>query len=331
MRAVWYERFGPAREVLQTGEMADPVAGPGEVLLRLHASGVNPSDVKLRGGARPGAVMAYPRVIPQSDGAGVIEAVGDGVDPACIGQRVWIWNGQWRRAFGTCAERIALPAAQTAPLPETTAPEDAACLGIPAMTAWYALFEHGEIAGQRVLVTGGAGSVGRYAVQMARLGGAAQVFTTVSGPQKAAHATSHAHPPDAVIDYRQEDVAERVLDLTDGHGVDRIVEVEFGGNLPVTERIIAERGTVATYASMGVPAPVLPFYALMFKNVRLSLTLCYLMPDRLRETGAAAITQWLAEDRLSHAVGGVFSLDEAAQAHEAVEAGDCLGTVVVRV
>ena len=138
MRAIWYEGFGPAAEVLTLGEMPDPVPGPGEVLVRIHGSGVNPSDVKLRAGARPGAQMAFPRIVPHSDGAGVIEAVGRGVDRSRIGQRVWIWNGQWERAQGTAAELIALPEAQAVPLPDGTGFEEGACMGIPAMTAWDA-------------------------------------------------------------------------------------------------------------------------------------------------------------------------------------------------
>ena len=140
MRAMWYERFGQASEVLTLGDLPDPVPDRGEVLVRLHASGINPSDVKLRAGARPGAEMAFPRVVPHSDGAGVIEAVGEGVDSARIGERVWLWNAAWQRAFGTAAELVALPAHQARRLPDNTSYEEGACLGIPAMTAWYSLF-----------------------------------------------------------------------------------------------------------------------------------------------------------------------------------------------
>nr|MCU0946075.1 NADPH:quinone reductase [Rubritepida sp.] len=185
MKAVWYERTGPAREVLVYGEMPTPNPRPGEVLVRLAASGVNPSDWKARGGSRP---MIAPRVIPHSDGAGVIEAAGPGVDPARIGQRVWIWNGQWKRPFGTAAQYIALPATQAVPLPAGTSFEAGACLGIPALTALHAVRTDGGVAGQSVLVAGGAGAVGHYAIQFARLLGARQVIATVSSPQKAQHA-----------------------------------------------------------------------------------------------------------------------------------------------
>lgn len=331
MKAVAYERFGPAEEVLSRVEIADPVPGAGEVAVRLEASGINPSDVKLRAGARPGATMAFPQIVPHSDGAGKIVAVGEGVDEARIGQRVWVMNGQWRRAFGTAAEMIALPAGLTAPLPERASAEVGACLGIPALTAWMTLFETGEIAGRSVLITGGAGTVGRYAVQMARLGGAAQVFTTISGPEKAAHATSHSLAPDAVINYREEPVAERVMELTGGRGVDRIVEVDFGANLAASAEMIAEGGTIAAYASMGAPTPEMPYYPLMFKNVTIRLALCYLLGPEARARGAAQITEWLAEDRLSHAVGASFPFAETVSAHQAVEAGGVLGTVVVTI
>jgi NADPH2:quinone reductase len=326
MKAVWYEGFGPAGEVLVHGDMAAPEPGAGEVLVRLHASGVNPSDVKLRAGARPGAVMAFPRIVPQSDGAGVIESVGPGVDPARAGQRVWVWNGQWRRQFGTAAEYIALPAEQAVFLPDSTAFSEAACFGIPAMTAWTAVLGDGPVEGQTVLVTGGAGTVGRYAIQMARLAGA-RVITTVSGPEKAAH----AGPADHVINYREEDVAARVMEITGGRGVERIVEVDFGANLAVTEKVIAERGTIAAYASAAQMAPSIPFYPLMFKNTRLWMLIVYLLDPAMRRRGETQLTAWLEQGALSHAVAARFPLAETATAHRVVEAGDKLGSVVVEI
>lgn len=326
MRAVFYEGFGPAGEVLTLGDLDPGEPGPGEVRVGLRASGVNPSDVKLRAGARPGATMAFPRIVPHSDGAGVIEAVGEGVDPARLGERVWVWNGQWRRAFGTAAEAIVLPAEQAVPLPEGTAFAEGACLGIPAMTAWYALLSDGPVEGRTVVVTGGAGTVGRYAVQMARLAGA-EVVTTVSGPRKAAHAGMADH----VVNYREEDVAERVLEITGGRGADRIVEVEFGGNLAATTRMIAEGGTIAAYASAAEMEPRLPFYPLMFRNVRLHMALAYLIEPEHRRQGEAQITDWLEAGALSHAVAETYPLARTAEAHEAVEAGEKLGTVVVEI
>ncbi|HUS55395.1 MAG TPA: NADPH:quinone reductase [Thermohalobaculum sp.] len=293
MKAVWYDGFGPADKVLTYGDMAAPVLGEGEVLVRVRASGINPSDVKLRSGARPGAVMAFPRIVPHSDGAGVIEAVGACVDAARIGQRVWIWNGQWRRQYVTAAEYIALPADQAVFLPDNTSFAEGACQGIPAMTAWAAVLGDGPVEGMTVLVTGGAGTVGRYAIQMARLAGA-RVITTVSGPAKAAH----AGPADHVINYREDDVAARVMEITGGRGVERIVEVDFGANLAVTEKIIAERGTVAAYASAAAMTPTLPFYPLMFKNTRLWMLIVYLLDPAMRRRGEAQLTAWLEQGAL---------------------------------
>lgn len=326
MKAVWYERFGPADEVLVLGEMDTPVPGPGEVLVRVHASAVNPSDVKLRAGARPGAVMAFPRIVPHSDGAGVIEAVGEGVDPARVGARVWLWNAGWQRAFGTAAEYVALPSAQACDLPNETSFEEGACLGIPAMTAWYALFGDGaDLSGQTVLVTGGAGTVGRYACQMARRAGA-QVIATVSSEEKGRHSTA-----DDWINYRDDDVETAVMDLTGGRGVDRIVEVDFGVNQATALQVIRPGGVIAAYASAGAMEPVLSFYPFMFKNVTLRMLIAYLIPPEVHRLGAARLTGWLAEGALSHAAIASGGLADVVAAHARVAAGDKMGTIVLSV
>ena len=325
MKAVWYETFGPAREVLTFGEMPDPAPGPGEVLVRLRATGVNPSDVKLRAGARAGAVMAWPRIVPHSDGAGVIEAVGTGVDRARIGQRVWLWNGQWQRAQGTAAELIALPAEQAVPLPDGTGFAEAACFGIPAMTAWFAVLGDGPVAGRTVLVTGGAGTVGRYACQMARLAGA-RVITTVSSSEKAAHSTAEEW-----VNYREADVVEAVGDLTGGEGVDRIVEVDFAANQAAAQALIRPGGVIASYASASEMHPALDFYPFMFKNTTLRMLIVYLLDRETRRRGEAQLTKWLEAGALSHAPVPAGSLKDAPAAHEMVEAGDKLGTVVLEI
>lgn len=325
MKAVWYEGFGPAGQVLTHGDMPTPDPAPGEVLVRIHASGINPSDVKLRAGARPGATMAFPRIVPHSDGAGVIEAVGEGVDPARIGQPVWLWNACWQRAFGTAAEYVALPSHQAVALPEGTSFAQAACFGIPAMTAWYALYRDGPIAGKTVLVTGGAGTVGRYACQMAALGGA-RVITTVSSPEKAAHSGA-----DEWVNYRDTDVAEAVRDLTDGAGVDRIVEVDFAANQAASLALIKPGGTIASYASASQMAPELAFYPFMFLNVSLQMLIVYQLDRDTHARGEAQLADWLSAGKLSHAVVPGGTLADTAKAHQIVEAGEKLGTVVVEV
>ncbi|MDP7386367.1 MAG: NADPH:quinone reductase, partial [Nitrospinota bacterium] len=232
MRAGWYEKQGPAGEVIQVGEMAAPEPGAGEVRVRLAVSGVNPSDAKNRLGAR--GPMKFPRVVPHSDGAGEIDRVGPGVDPARAGERVWVFNGQWDRPFGTAAEFIALPAGQAVRLPEGVTDAEGACVGIPGMTAHRCVFADGPVQGKTVLVTGGAGAVGHCAVQLAKWGGAS-VIATVSSDEKAERARGAGGAvgggADHVVNYRTENVAERVRELTGGEGVDRIVEVDFGGNL----------------------------------------------------------------------------------------------------
>jgi NADPH:quinone reductase len=323
MKAVWYERFGPADAVLQAGEMADPVAGPGEVLVRLHASGVNPSDVKLRAGARVGVVMASPRIVPHSDGAGVIAAVGQGVDRARIGQRVWVWNAGWQRACGTAAEYVALPAEQAVLLPDRVGFAQGACFGIPAMTAWYGVMGDGPVEGQTILVTGGAGSVGRYAVQMARAAGA-RVIATVSSARKAAHSTAEQW-----VNYRDTDVVGAVMEITGGAGVDRIVDVDFAANQAASLALIKPGGTIAAYASASDMAPQLSFYPFMFKNVRLHMLIVYQLAGALRRAGERQVTDWLEAGVLSHAVVPGGGLADCAAAHDLVASGDKLGTVVL--
>ena len=325
MRAGWYERNGPAAEVIEVGEMATPNPGPGEVLVRLHASGVNPSDVKRRDGWG-GQVIDHPRVIPHSDGAGVIEAVGEGVSSSRAGQRVWVFNAQWKRAFGTAAEYVALPSRQAVPLPDATGFAAGACLGIPALTAHRCVFGGGPVDGGTILVTGGAGAVGNCAIQLAKWGGA-RVLATVSGAAKGEAATRAG--ADTVINYRDEDVAQRVLEITGGEGADRIVEVDFGDNLEASARAVKPNGVIAPYASMRGPRPTVDFYDLMRRNVWICPVFVYEMPADAFDKGFADIAAWLEGGSAGPAVGRSFGLDDLAAAHQAVESGEVVGNVVV--
>lgn len=323
MRAAFYDGFGPAAEVLTLGTMPDPDPGPGEVLVRVRASGINPSDVKLRAGARPGATMAFPRIVPHSDGAGVVEAVGADVEGFAKGDRVWVANGQWQRAFGTAAELIAVSADLVASLPDTTGFAEGACLGIPALTAWYALAGDGPIEGQSVLVTGGAGTVGRYACQMAELLGA-RVITTVSSPEKGAHSGARDW-----INYRTEDVVARVMEMTGGAGVDRIVEVDFAANQAVSLAVLKPGGVIASYASASKMVPELDFYGFMFRDITLRMLIVYQLAGAQRARGMAQISAWMSAGALSHAVVTGGGLEDIAAAHDRVAAGEKLGTVVL--
>jgi NADPH2:quinone reductase len=324
MKAAFYDRNGAAEDVLQVGDLPKPAPAAGEVLVRLHASGVNPSDVKSRAGLR--AKMAWPRVVPQSDGAGVIEAVGDGVDPGRVGERVWIWNGQWQRPLGTAADYIAVPNIQAPHLPDNTPFEAGACLGIPAMTAHRCVFADGPVAGQKILVTGGAGAVGHYAIQLARWGGA-KVIATVSGAEKAKHAQTAG--ADRVVNYKQDDVVAAVKDFTQGQGVDRIVEVEFGGNLATSLACLKQNGVIATYASSAVMEPKLPFYPMMFQGVTVRMVLVYILPEAARRQSIQDINHALAQGALVHAIAETHPLAKIAAAHKAVESGKMIGNVVV--
>ena len=325
MRAVWYERCGPAAEVLSYGERPTPVAGPGEVRVRLEASGVNPADVGRRSGNY--RAMEFARVIPNSDGAGIVDQLGEGVTRLKPGQRVWLFNGQRNgRAFGTAAEYIALAEHLVTPLPDSLSFAQGATLGIPAMTAWCCLFCDGAIAGKTVLVSGGAGAVGHYAVQLAKWGGA-RVIATVSTAAKAEQARLAG--ADLVINYKAEDVVAKALAFTDRRGVDRVVDVDFGGNIATTLKLMAMNSTIAIYATNGNRNPVVPMRELMERCIALRALVLFALPPPLLAAAQADISKWLAAGPRIHNIAGQFALSDTAQAHLAVERGEKLGTVIV--
>jgi NADPH2:quinone reductase len=325
MRAAWYEKHGPAADVLTSGEMPVPEPGPGEVRVRVVASGLNPTDVKARAGSRP---LGFPRVVPHQDGAGVIDKVGRGVPASRVGERVWLYIVQWQRAWGTAAEFTVVPAARAVTLPTNTRFAEGACLGIPAVTAHRCLFADGPVAGQTVLVTGGAGAVGHYAVQLAKWAGAT-VIATVSSTEKAALAL--AAGADHTVNYKTGDAAATILELTGGVGVDRIVEVDFGGNVTVSAKVLKVNGTIASYASMGAPEPKLPFYALMSKNAAIRPVLIYTMPERAKDEAVRDISHLVATGRLVHVIGARFPLERIVEAHQAQEGGKVTGNIVIDV
>lgn len=326
MRAAWYEEFGDADKVFRTGDHPKPEAGEGQVLVRVHASGINPLDVKRRAGHR-GPMMAD-RMIPHFDGAGVIEAVGAGVDAVRVGERVWIYEAHLRRPEGTAAEYVAIDATRANPLPDSQSFAAGACLGIPAMTAHAAVYKDGPVEGQTILVTGAAGAVGNYAVQMARNGGAT-VIGTVSSDEKAERASADgaAH----TINYKSEDVAARVLELTGGKGVDRVVEVELGGNFETTMKILKTGAVIAAYASMAEPVTPFPFYPLLPKAPSLHIIGCFTMPEAFKQQSVADISRWMAEGRLTSRVAAELPLEEIGNAHAMVEEGRQVGGVTVTI
>lgn len=325
MRAVWYERQGAADEVLICGELATPEAAHGEVRVRLEASGVNPSDVGRRSGAR--LVMEYPRVVPNSDGAGVVDQVGAGVAKSWLGKRVWLYNGQRNgRWQGTAAQYIALAVDLVTELPDHVSFAEGATLGVPCMTAHRAVFFAGAVQGRTVLISGGAGAVGHYAVQLAKWAGAT-VIATVSSETKAERA--RAGGADHVVDYKREDVVARVRELTGGVGVDHVVEVDFGGNLAACLGNVRDNGTIVVYASNGDRTPRVPVREMMFRNLTVHAMSLPGSPHEARRRAQSDIVRWLSPGGRTLSVAARFPLYETVAAHLAVERGGKIGTVIV--
>ena len=321
MKAAFYEANGSARDVMRVQDIDTPQPGRGEVRVKLATSGVNPSDVKSRQGlARK---IAFPRVIPQSDGAGVIDAVGDGVAASRIGERVWVWNGQWKRAFGTAAEYITLPAAQAVALPAAVSFAEGACLGIPAMTAYHAVALAQLGSGSRVLVSGGAGAVGQYVIQFAKMAGAT-VLTTVSSAEKAAAAREAG--ADHTIDYKRDDVGAKVKAVAP-EGVDAVIEMDLTANAKLLPAVLRPKGSVIVYGTL--PEATIPAAFCLVNSIRIQFFLVYELSETERAAAVAAITAGLKSGRLKNRVAQpTYKLADIVAAHEAVEKGT-LGNVVV--
>lgn len=324
MRAAFYSRNGSAREVLEVGDLATPEPAAGEVRVKLAMSGVNPSDVKSRGGSRP---VESGFIVPHSDGAGVIDKVGSGVPAGRVGERVWVWNGQWQRSMGTAAQFIVLPKQQAVRLPDSVSFEAGACLGIPALTAMHALEKLGNVQDKSVLVIGAASGVGFYAAQIARLRGA-RVIGTVGSPEKAQVLARIGIGE--TVDYKKESVAERVLALTAGRGVDAVVDMDFSTSARlVPDGAVAPHGTIACYGSNVRGDIPLAFGAWLTRSISLHFFLVYDLLAAEREQGIAALSAMLAQGRLEHLLAPAYPLDDIVAAHEAVESGRVVGNVVV--
>ncbi|HZS13241.1 MAG TPA: NADPH:quinone reductase [Candidatus Dormibacteraeota bacterium] len=311
MRAAIYDRNGPAREVLRVADVPTPEPGPGEVRVRLHRSGVNPTDWKSRGGATARPIEGFQ--IPNQDGAGIVDAVGEGVDRTRIGERVWVWLAAAGRRWGTAAEHTAVPAEQAVRLPDSASMELGASLGVPAMTAHRCLFADGPLDGRVVLVAGGAGAVGHFAIELAKWGGA-RVVATVSTDEKATLA--HAAGADLVVRYTDADAAERIRAFAPR--MDRIVEVNIRDNLQLDLGVSGPGTVISVYAADG-PDPVLPVRACMSANVVLRFLLLYGVPRPDLLQAARDITAALDAGALSELPGRHFALDDIAAAHDAVE------------
>jgi NADPH2:quinone reductase len=323
VRAAYFTRVGPAREVLEVGDIPEPVAGEGMVRVRVAASGINPADVKRRAGMR--GELPFPLVVPHDDGAGVIDAVGEGVPASRLGERVWVYDAQLRGAFGTAAEAVAVPAAQAVPLPAGTGFDVGACLGVPAVTAHRCVYADGPVTGLTVLVLGATGAVGLGAAQLARRGGA-RVLVTAGSPEKLAALADRGFPEGIV--YADADVGAWAHELTGGAGVDRIIDAELGVNLGRDAAAVRPGGVICAFGSALNPEPALPVYALLGKGAVLRFVLVYLLSAGQRAAANAEVTAALEDGSLAPLIGPRFGLEDIVAAHETVERGS-FGQVVV--
>jgi NADPH:quinone reductase len=323
MKAALYDVYGAARDVLRVEDVARPAPGPGEVLVKVESSGINPTDWKSRSGATPRPIDGFQ--IPHHDGAGVIDAVGEGVDPARIGQRVWLWMAAAGSRWGTAAEWTVVPERKAVPLPPGVSAELGATLGVPAITAHQCLLADGPIEGKTVLVAGGAGAVGHFAIELGKHAGA-RVVTTVSGPQKAELAAKAG--ADLVVNYREPDAADQISSFAGPGGVDHVVELALGANLQLDLAVIARPDArIVCYAAEATD-PVVPVRACMNANVILRFVLLYGVPQEALERAVADITAALEDGALTELPVTRFPLDEIAAAQDAVEAG-AVGKVLV--
>ena len=322
MRAAWYEKQGPASEVLIVGEMVDPMPGPGEVRIRMAASGINPGDTKKRGDTF-GLGMPYPRVIPHSDGAGTADKVGEGASAEWLGKPVWCFGAQSYRPFGTAAEFTVVPVAQVAPLPKNLSMEQGACLGIPGITAHRAVHVAGPVSGRTVLVQGAAGSVGLCAVQLARFAGAHVIGSIRSAAEEETAKSAGAHE----VILNDGDFATRIRAIAPD-GVDHIVEVAFGANAERDVEVLKIGGSIATYATNNAAAP-LPFWNLVFKNIRLFFLGSDDFPLEAKIEAARDLNAALEAGWAGFAIGERLSLAAIARAHDLVDHPARPGRVVV--
>ena len=320
MRAAWYERRGPARDVLVVGEMPQPAPGEGEVRIRVAFSGINPGDVKKRSGWQ-GSPMPYPRVVPHSDGAGFVDAVGPGVPTARVGEAVWCYGAQSYRAFGTAAEYVVVPAALTVPLPDGAGLqpdllEQAACLGIAGITGYRAVFAGGPVAGLDVLVWGAAAGVGAVALQMAHRAGARVLAVVRRADQLPSVRAMGAAEAWLVDDPALVDQIRRAAP----EGVHRIAEVDFAAHIDVDAAVIATGGVISAYYS-SVDTPGIPYWTLAFADVSLRLLGSDDFPPAVKAEAAQELTAALLEGRLRATIAALLPLDDIALAHEQVERG----------
>jgi NADPH2:quinone reductase len=312
LKVIGYEEFGPANEVLHLREMELQKPEPREVIVKLKYSGVNPSDAKSRAGNRPGVLRPeYNFVIPHSDGSGVIEDVGSGLDKSLIGKRVWVRNAQWKRPFGTAAEYITIALENLIEMPSEMSFKDGATMGIPGLTAAYGIFGSGEVLGKTLLISGGMGAVGHLAVQLAKWGGAKVVATG----SKSSCETILSLGADYFFDYSSDKLASQINEVAP-EGVDRVVEVEFGVNLSWLHKVLKSNGTLAVYGSAKEMNPIIPFGPYLFKAIKIDIFLIYILPPKEREIAINYLHLAYGQKALIPRIDGIYRLEDCSQAQE---------------
>ena len=327
MKAITYSEFGVSTEVLKVKELPIPKVGKDEVLVALKFSGSNPSDAKSRAGNRPGITKPqFEQIVPNSDGSGIITAVGETVDKSRIGQRVWIWNGQWQRPNGTAAEYISVPSTQAVEMPNDMSFETGACLGIPGLTASYCTLGDGAVSGKTVFVSGGAGAVGHTCIQLAKWSGATVI---ASGSENGFEHIREAGA-DHVFDYRDPDLSRKILDISPP-GVDRAIEVEFGENVNLLHKIVRQNGEISLYGGAKNMTPTFPFGPYLFKALKINIALIYILPKQERDIAIKALHNAHSDGALKMAVGNVFSLEECAKSHDATLTPGRRGSVLIEI
>lgn len=328
MRAIIYERRGPARDVLQIVDRPMPEPDAGEVRVQIAVTAINPTDMKARSKWLGQKNMLFPVVTPHRDAAGIIERIGAYVDPKRLGERVWISLNHRIYPFGTAAEFTIIPENQAWHLPSSTSFTDGACLGIPVLTAYWTLFRDEPIKGKTVLIHGGAGGVGFYAIQLAKWGGADNVIATVSREEQADRALDAG--ADAVVNYKEADVVQQIEKAAGGpNSVHHIVEVNLGSNADLDAAVIAHRGTIIAYGSDIDPNPRIPFYSFMAKDVILRMGMVSYAPESLREQAIGDIIKMLETGHLKHQIAARFPLEKIIEAHELQETGKTVGKIMI--
>jgi len=327
MKAITYSEFGVSTEVLKVKELPIPKVDKDEVLVALEFSGSNPSDAKSRAGNRPGITKPqFEQIVPNSDGSGIISSVGEAVDKSRIGQRVWVWNGQWQRPNGTAAEYISVPSAQAVQMPADMSFETGACLGIPGLTASYCTLGDGALSGKTVFVSGGAGAVGHTCIQLAKWSGA----TVIASGSENGFEHIRAAGADHVFDYSDPDLSKKILDISP-QGVDRAIEVEFGENVNLLHKIVRQNGEISLYGGAKNMTPTFPFGPYLFKALKINIALIYILPKQDRDVAIKALHDAHSEGALKMAVGNVFSLEECALSHDATLTPGRKGSVLLKI